>query len=61
MIYRYVLHLEHPDGLRSLRWTFAQPINEHDVVNLATLGSWRVVRAVSASDGDSGFLYCEPV
>jgi hypothetical protein len=60
MIYRYVLQLEGPEGTRSLHWTFVHPVNEHDVVNLAILGSWRVVRAASGSDGDAGFLYCEP-
>ena len=60
MIYRYVLHLTGPSGTRNLRWTFVRPIDEHDVVNLATLGTWRVVRALSGGEGENGFLYCEP-
>lgn len=61
MIYRYVLHLEPPDGpKRSIRWTFTHPVNENDVIDLPTLGTWQVKRAVSGGTGDAGFLFCEP-
>jgi len=32
VIYRYVLHLESAKDHRTLRWTFAHPVVEHDEI-----------------------------
>ena len=61
MIYRYLLRLEARDGgVKSLRWTFAHPVVENDVVELATLGRWCVERVVTSDEPGAGLLYCKP-
>ena len=59
VIYRYVLHLESPEGPRTLRWTFAHPVAEHDEIELPLFGRWHVNRVVT-DDGVAGVLYCIP-
>jgi hypothetical protein len=60
VIYRYVLHLESPEGPRTLRWMFAHPVAEHDEIELPLFGRWQVSRVVT-DEGLAGVLYCIPV
>lgn len=61
MIYRYVLHLESAKDPRTLRWTFAHPVVEHDEIELPIFGRWYVHRAVTDEAPAAGILYCTPV
>ena len=58
VIYRYVLHLDSAEGRRTLRWTFAHPVLEHEEIELPTFGRWYVSRAVTGEGPASGILYC---
>jgi hypothetical protein len=60
LIYRYVLHLEAPDGRHTLRWTFTHPVTESQTLEIPTFGRWYVERAVTDSEPNSGVLYCKP-
>jgi hypothetical protein len=61
VIYRYLLQLEGHDRVRNVRWTFAHPVAETDVVELPTFGRWYVERAVTTDEPGAGMLYCKPV
>jgi hypothetical protein len=61
VIYRYVLHLESAKDHRTLRWTFAHPVVEHDEIDLPMFGRWYVNRAVTNEGPAAGILYCTPV
>ncbi len=52
--------LEAGDGVKSIRWTFAHPVFENDVVDLATLGRWYVERVVTSDEPGAGLVYCKP-
>jgi hypothetical protein len=60
VIYRYVLHLESPEGPRTIRWMFAHPVAEDDEIELPLFGRWHVRRVVT-DEGLAGVLYCIPV
>ena len=61
MIYRYVLHLDSAEGRRTLRWTFAHPVSEHEDIELPTFGRWHVTRAVTDEGAEAaGVLNCTP-
>jgi hypothetical protein len=61
VIFRYVLHLESAEDHRTLRWTFAHPVVEHDEIELPMFGRWYVKRAVTNESPGAGILYCTPV
>jgi hypothetical protein len=60
MVYRYVLHLEADDGMRTIRWTFTHPISESHVIDLPTFGRWFVARVVTGDASGAGVVYCTP-
>jgi hypothetical protein len=60
VIYRYILHLENGEAPRTLRWTFAHPIAEANVIDLPTFGRWYVTRVVTEDASGAGVAYCTP-
>jgi hypothetical protein len=60
LIYRYVLHLDSAEGRRTLRWTFAHPVLEHEEIEIPTFGRWYVSRALTDEGPAAGVLYCTP-
>ena len=45
---------------RIVRWTFAHPIAESDVIDLPTIGRWYVTEVVTEDDSGAGVAYCTP-
>jgi hypothetical protein len=60
VIYRYVIHLEDGESHRTVRWTFAHPVAEDEVIELPTFGRWHVTQALLDERPGAGVLYCEP-
>ena len=58
---RVAHHLESATDQRTLRWTFAHPVVEHDEIELPMFGRWYVNRAVTDGGPATGILYCTPV